>query len=446
MVEMLKLFCKIVGEDSVFSIDIEETKAVDDLKDKIKEKKKAILCDADQLTLYQAKKNDQWLVDEDADVAELSKTDGNHANYILDAMKMKPTRQLALYFSDQNVPQFEQIHVLVKLPDGVSSLPGAATAAPLTVDQIEMALDRSLEKRDRQRGNVTISRMTTQKGEEIKRKLKVHVNEVKKTEEKPTTRLGNDMYKWLSNHNEDDDAQVTNYMKYLKSHLDGFLDGQELYLVDVHDIDDLLNIRDERLPFDFKGGTDVLIMSKDCDPENLTGLRMLIEVKTEKKLKKGMQKGRKGMRSIALAQLVAADLVKPDCSPIVLLTNLTDVWTFLWFGENRVVFQLNLTYPKNAFDFIQRSLSLSQDWKVGYTVPSIHATDVNPFKRVKLDDILPESSEPSLEEIVERYRFIADSCGPDVALAQECARSIVRSIPLYSNVEPKTSTPPGMYI
>ncbi|KAH9085618.1 hypothetical protein Ae201684P_005324 [Aphanomyces euteiches] len=53
---MPKLFCIVVGhEGSPFPVDVAAEETVGDLKDKIKEKKKMITCDADELELYLAR-------------------------------------------------------------------------------------------------------------------------------------------------------------------------------------------------------------------------------------------------------------------------------------------------------------------------------------------------------------------------------------------------------
>ncbi|KAG2801007.1 hypothetical protein PC112_g20227 [Phytophthora cactorum] len=64
---MVKLFCAIVGAaGSVFSVKVDESDSVDDLKDAIKEKNSAtITCDAKDLQLYLAKKGDAWLTEEE---------------------------------------------------------------------------------------------------------------------------------------------------------------------------------------------------------------------------------------------------------------------------------------------------------------------------------------------------------------------------------------------
>ncbi|CAK4238974.1 unnamed protein product, partial [Aphanomyces euteiches] len=71
---MPKLFCIVVGhEGSPFPVDVAAEETVGDLKDKIKEKKKMITCDADELELYLARNG---LSRDEANAATLDE-DGN---------------------------------------------------------------------------------------------------------------------------------------------------------------------------------------------------------------------------------------------------------------------------------------------------------------------------------------------------------------------------------
>ncbi|KAH9105474.1 hypothetical protein AeMF1_018721 [Aphanomyces euteiches] len=101
---MLKLFCVLVGhKGSPFPVDIAGEKTVSDLKDMIRmENEKTITCDARELELYMALKDDAWLSDEDPDLKGLSQTaEGNAALplYIIDERKMVATKLLSKYFS-----------------------------------------------------------------------------------------------------------------------------------------------------------------------------------------------------------------------------------------------------------------------------------------------------------------------------------------------------------
>ncbi|KAG3043986.1 hypothetical protein PI125_g27242, partial [Phytophthora idaei] len=71
---MVKLFCTIAGvPGSAFSVRVDESDSVDDLKDAIKEKK-MYQFPADELQLFLAKKDDgAWLESDSEDVKKLKK-------------------------------------------------------------------------------------------------------------------------------------------------------------------------------------------------------------------------------------------------------------------------------------------------------------------------------------------------------------------------------------
>ncbi|EEY53874.1 Crinkler (CRN) family protein [Phytophthora infestans T30-4] len=119
---MVKLLCAVVGVGSVFSVDIELSEMVSDLKEKIKEKKPGLIYfDADLLKLYLAREGDTWLYSRGADIKAVK------AKKIPDRIKNLMQEHLLLdeacrlnndeYFGD-NLEQVDRdIHVLVDCPD-----------------------------------------------------------------------------------------------------------------------------------------------------------------------------------------------------------------------------------------------------------------------------------------------------------------------------------------
>ncbi|EEY53873.1 Crinkler (CRN) family protein [Phytophthora infestans T30-4] len=119
---MVKLVCAVVGVGSVFSVDIELSEMVSDLKEKIKEKKPGLIYfDADLLKLYLAREGDTWLYSRGADIKAVK------AKKIPDRIKNLMQEHLLLdeacrlnndeYFGD-NLEQVDRdIHVLVDCPD-----------------------------------------------------------------------------------------------------------------------------------------------------------------------------------------------------------------------------------------------------------------------------------------------------------------------------------------
>lgn len=133
---MVKLFCAVVGEESIVTVDIEEQQAVGDLKERIK-RRAGYDFPSHKLTLYLAKENGdedgQWMTTEHADYVRLSRGGaGVEATYLTTDTRdatgkivrkgtlMDPTWGLHNYF-DANTPSEKVIHVLVKLPDDTST-------------------------------------------------------------------------------------------------------------------------------------------------------------------------------------------------------------------------------------------------------------------------------------------------------------------------------------
>ncbi|KAG2876060.1 hypothetical protein PC115_g23736 [Phytophthora cactorum] len=142
---MVTLYCAIVGAArNVFSVRVDESDSVHDLKKVIKaEKPNKILCDADELQLYLAKKvkgavveeekgDDQkeWLTQLDA-LEGVSDTSGYKHLQFTDA----ELRDVGLDSGDlgevsraERAAGMGHVHVLVKLPEHVAD---AASAVPL---------------------------------------------------------------------------------------------------------------------------------------------------------------------------------------------------------------------------------------------------------------------------------------------------------------------------
>jgi serine/threonine-protein kinase RIO1 len=117
---MIKLFCAVVGDGSVFPVDIDASETVGDLKDAVKEKQGYDFA-ASKLTLYLAKKEDgAWLIDDD-NLETLLQMDVN--DVCRQYMKMKAARRIRSFnFPDEDSREDHEIHVLVKLPEELVQL------------------------------------------------------------------------------------------------------------------------------------------------------------------------------------------------------------------------------------------------------------------------------------------------------------------------------------
>lgn len=122
---MVKLFCVVVGVGSVFSVDIDISETVDDLKDKIKEKKPGLIYfDADLLKLYLAKEGDRWLNSRDADIkaVKAKKSPDRIKNLMQEHLLLDEAARLNddEIFRENFQPGDRDIHVLVECPDQVN--------------------------------------------------------------------------------------------------------------------------------------------------------------------------------------------------------------------------------------------------------------------------------------------------------------------------------------
>nr|QUJ09338.1 crinkler 12 [Plasmopara viticola] len=118
---MVKLFCAIIGEKRVITIDIDPQEAVGDLK-KLITKEAQYECPSHKLALFLAKKNSnkkgEWMTDDDDDLVRFQKatlpTDMERS-HLKKELLLKPTWSSGDYFNinDKNFPEEKAIHVLV---------------------------------------------------------------------------------------------------------------------------------------------------------------------------------------------------------------------------------------------------------------------------------------------------------------------------------------------
>ncbi|KAF1316992.1 Crinkler, partial [Globisporangium splendens] len=118
----MKLFCILVGaKGSAFSVDIEESDTVGDLKDAIKKEKANDLktVDADRLHLYLAKRDNKWLPSQDPITVTLKKGEISEGIMALMTEELDPTFSIGYLKAKSNLPDpsTQQIHVLVDLRD-----------------------------------------------------------------------------------------------------------------------------------------------------------------------------------------------------------------------------------------------------------------------------------------------------------------------------------------
>eukprot|EP00644_Phytophthora_capsici_P010267 jgi/Phyca11/49590/gw1.51.244.1 len=115
---MLELLCVIVGvTEWAFSVEVDETKSVDNLKGVIKNAKRNALTgiNASDLQLFTAKTTDgKWLESNDPDVIKM--TSGDIPKQVKKLLKdvIDPVKDIGSVFQD--APTTMTIHVLVVAP------------------------------------------------------------------------------------------------------------------------------------------------------------------------------------------------------------------------------------------------------------------------------------------------------------------------------------------
>jgi hypothetical protein len=122
----ITLACIIIGQATAFTVTINETQYVDELKDEIKKKQQHNLAevDADQLTLY--KVNIDVSTKELLDAAKLAIF---QSSIEYEKEELEGLWELSTYFQESGPPENaipkRTIHILVQLPRGESINPRA---------------------------------------------------------------------------------------------------------------------------------------------------------------------------------------------------------------------------------------------------------------------------------------------------------------------------------
>ncbi|EEY69586.1 Crinkler (CRN) family protein, partial [Phytophthora infestans T30-4] len=347
---MVTLYCVVVGvAGSAFPVDIDENKSVGHLKDAIKEKNAStITCDAKNLQLFLAKKKKG---------AGVRLTENDVKDGVSDTSDLKllgvagaPLSLVGLSEKDVKfVPTLEDVesmntpvHVLVVVPeqDGTISKEMSAATSPLTVEQVEMSMNKVLRERDEKASAYSFSDLNTAMEERIVKKMRLTENIPDVKEPVDTSIAG---YSWIPKIVESEESQRAGYMEYLQQHLKTLIDRGDFLLDDIAGDKSVLNIVDPRLPFAMKGTADVLLINRTAKNPliKLAGVSLVIELK---------KKVEPGHVPQAIGQLVSCSMKAPlNCYPLSLLTDLNDHWHFSWFSDKHVLTQVTLKYPKNAF-------------------------------------------------------------------------------------------------
>ncbi|EEY65447.1 Crinkler (CRN) family protein [Phytophthora infestans T30-4] len=427
---MVKLFCSIVGvAGSAFSVEVDEGKTVDDLKEAIKAKKANDFkeVDADKLQLFLAKKDEgrgPWLTEEEVKKDVIDTT----GLKLLGAARARLRRvglsdvDVGGVDEDEEVEGRGPVNVLVVVPeqDGTISKEMFAATTPLTVEQVEMSMNKVLRERDEKASAYSFSDLNTAMEEQIVKKMRLTENIPDVKEPVDTSIAG---YSWIPKIVESEESQRAGYMAYLQQHLKTLMDRGDFLLDDIAGDKSVLNIVDPRLPFAMKGTADVLLINRTSKNPliKLAGVSLVIELK---------KKVEPGHVPQAIGQLVSCSMKAPlNCYPLSLLTDLNDHWHFSWFSDKHVLTQLTLRYPKNAFRFIEAAVLRRTE-----SAPPPPSFMPGSFKTIKVDDFLPQPGDARAEEMMERYELMADVVEPEFLMARrmDYARQLVQSMPMYS--------------
>ncbi|KAK1946319.1 hypothetical protein P3T76_001872 [Phytophthora citrophthora] len=428
---MLTIVCALVGvKGSAFSVDVDENKLVDHLKDKIAEKQKLDIV-ASELQLFLAKKDDAWLPDDDpvAQQLEEGNTDDDEIKKMRGGGRMMATRGIQEWMDDKNMPppQRRQIHVLVVVPEGAR---GAEATTPLTAEQTKMAVNEVLEERDRKRSEYSISTCPRSKETLLKQQLGLEYSAV------PVNEVFDDSihgYQWSALPEKHPDQRKA-YMKYVDEHLRDALISrrkQKDFLKDVAGKRDLLDCDDRnRLPFKVKGTADMMIIDELANrmDDVFAGLRFVIEVKKDHPSY--------NERWQLLLELVVADLKSEGrCAPVGLLTNLNDYWYFLWFTTDNKIARMVLTCPANGFKTMKEILKERSGPKRDGHFPMQVAGSPLPLKRQKL---LKSAigRDDAAAEMLERYELMSDELSPKFLQERrmDYAFHLISQMPIHSSM------------
>ncbi|KAG9404702.1 hypothetical protein AC1031_004910 [Aphanomyces cochlioides] len=374
-------------------VDIDDQKQVGHLKDAIKEKKMYDF-PADQLTLYVAKKDGNWLKSEDPDVMVLE--NGEIPTTINDIMtkenKMLPGQFVSnskFSFPDGGAAEEDDIHVLVKFP-GAGSASKTATVTHL-VREIHGQDMKTRYKR------IAHSRMKASDYKSLKQVFNIHVDVMRTVHLTAGKFSLTEAFQWGSICDESgktiaitEEQQRERYRAYVEDNIGDVLTNNKLCVVGVEKGQDILTVRLRSHRIELAGRTDLLILSdlvkeNPSDLQHLPEVKMLIEVKRRVKPSDDSQ---------ALSELIALELLT-EHPVMALLTDLSNNWQFFWVsGINKTGVRFSkatVKAPGQAFHLIRLIIARPKFADAEIMDESFEA----PLKRRKLQ--VP----PSVSECVE---------------------------------------------
>ncbi|OQS05591.1 Crinkler (CRN) family protein [Thraustotheca clavata] len=282
-----------------------------------------------------------------------------------------------------------------------------------------------MSSQGQKRQSFALSKMSDKKRRVLTSHLNASITDVIVKEPPVKTQDEITMFEWseLS-----ENEQIKQSVAYLEQHLKDDLNKEHLAVVDVSSQNTLLDVEDMRLPVNLKGGTDILIMAEMEEYElrklrHFPMLRLVIELNKNLTSTEAYING----EAQAIAKLVAVD-IRTNLSAVVLLTDLNRVWNFMWLGPN-TIYSLEFRQPCNAFAFIRQLISKSVEESV--EIPFAKDEAQKTLTRVNINKVIDVESGTDIGEMIERYNSIASTLGPDIEMAREIGRQVVREIPAF---------------
>ncbi|CAK4616742.1 unnamed protein product [Aphanomyces euteiches] len=291
----------------------------------------------------------------------------------------------------------------------------------MSADQVETIFKKVLKEHHEEASAYSFSKLNANKQERIAKKMRLTTKLPDVKEPVDGSVAG---YSWIPNIAEIHESQRNCYMTYLQQRLKNLLDRGD-FLEDIAGDENLLDVKDPRLPFPMKGTADVLLIHRKSKNQlfPLAGTSVVIELK---------KKVHRSHIPQAVGQLVSCSIKADlDSYPLGLLTDLNDHWVFSWFSDKRVLTQLALKYPKNAFDFLEAAVLANTK-----SPPPPPSFVVCPLTRLKVDDFLSQQVDATAEEMMERWELMADVVEPEFLMARrtEYAQQLVQSMPTYAHM------------
>jgi hypothetical protein len=153
-----------------------------------------------------------------------------------------------------------------------------------------------------------------------------------------------DPYKW-SSHAESHKSQLNKIIKYLNTYLQPIL-PEEVVIENVANKKEFLKIcKSAIIPFNISGGTDIILVEKQCVAGNVLKPGIHAIVKPKKVVEE------RHVAQVVLEMIIADRFVSKDVKVFGVLTDLKNIWNIFWLSVDKEIIMINLN-RKIAFEVI----------------------------------------------------------------------------------------------